>query len=252
MSNPCQRIPCTIPDDFRAYGLQGFPPQPLPPTEPPPVPPFSSAEVYYTCDETINFTGTLPGWIVVDSGNNRLVGDAGTFRGDTPAEATASAQAALNAFAAAAMESGDLTCAMVDCPQWETLVWTQGETQAGSGVVINVCTGANFDVEVARTVVFGVATAFAQSSIVYNGPGCNCNLHVTSIHSGNAFGSVQIVGTGTLVDHAIPPDAAGAYDLPFSIPDTLGADLTINITVQANTDNGGAQTIGFHGYIENV
>lgn len=59
--------------------------------------------------ECLTFTGTLPAWIRTEG--NCLIGRAGTFRGRTKAEANAKAQAALDAFVAAAQEAGDLVCA---------------------------------------------------------------------------------------------------------------------------------------------
>lgn len=73
--------------------------------------------------ECLQFTGTLPAWIRVEG--NCLIGRSGVFRGRTKAEANARAQAALDAFVAAAQEAGDLVCnetPPVVCSDRESLV----------------------------------------------------------------------------------------------------------------------------------
>lgn len=55
-----------------------------------------------------SYSGTLPGWLTIQG--NCFVVTPGAFRGSTKAEANAAAQAALDAFIAAGLESGDLNC----------------------------------------------------------------------------------------------------------------------------------------------
>lgn len=54
---------------------------------------------------------TMPAWITLDSANNRLIGAAGTFTGQTQAQANATAQAALDTWANAEILAGHLFCA---------------------------------------------------------------------------------------------------------------------------------------------
>lgn len=74
----------------------------------------SNGPVYFDMNcaegETIDFTGTLPDWITLDTVNNRLVGAGGVFSGTDTDNATEIAQAALDAFANDSITSGDLTC----------------------------------------------------------------------------------------------------------------------------------------------
>jgi hypothetical protein len=65
-----------------------------------------------TCsgDDTITFTGTLPPWITIDEDTNTVIGAAGTFTAQTTAEATANAQAALDAFVTSSIANGSLVC----------------------------------------------------------------------------------------------------------------------------------------------
>ena len=72
----------------------------------------TSAAVYYSlcAGSTAGSTVVLPSWITIDNANNRLVGAAGTYTGDNNTVATATAQAALDAYATAAISAGTLYC----------------------------------------------------------------------------------------------------------------------------------------------
>lgn len=103
---PCKTLSCP-PDDDYTYLLQD-----LPFVEPDNR--FSNSLVYFVHEcpdgETLTFTGTLPGWITFDEANNRFIGSAGTFVGTTQEAADLAAQQAIDAFGAAALLSGDLSC----------------------------------------------------------------------------------------------------------------------------------------------
>lgn len=103
---PCDTLNCVGDDDYGTYTLQDRV-IPVPGT-------FFNQAVFYSpgCEEgfTLEFSGTLPGWISIDTENNRLVGASGTFSATTQAEATALAQNALDAFASAAIAGGTLSC----------------------------------------------------------------------------------------------------------------------------------------------
>jgi hypothetical protein len=74
----------------------------LNPVDPPR--PYGNQVVYYTpCSEgqNISVDADLPGWITIDTINQRLVGAANTFHGTSPTSATAGAQAILDAFGVA-------------------------------------------------------------------------------------------------------------------------------------------------------
>lgn len=106
----CQVIECILPSDYLA-NTQSFPPEPLPVIEGGVIP-NNTVYLYFVCPEgyPFEYTGTAPVWIEVDYVNSRLIGLAGIFVGATLALATANAQAALDAFSDAAIESGELTC----------------------------------------------------------------------------------------------------------------------------------------------
>lgn len=130
MEAPCQLIDCDIPDDFRLYSLQGFPPAvPLPA---PPVPqPFSNAQIILNnyCPISVCSlgagpvaTGALPGYIQVDTANNRLIGAAGLFTGVTQTEADAKALA----FYTAVAPTLNISCPGVASSLLANLTWTDG------------------------------------------------------------------------------------------------------------------------------
>src|ERR1035437_1999477 len=107
-NNPCQKIICAVPDDLATYNLQN---------PPPPVPNPENAflsvqvEVDNVCvTGTLAFTGTVPNWIQIDTINNRVVGIAGAISGSTQNRANARALAELNAFIAAQILAGNMTC----------------------------------------------------------------------------------------------------------------------------------------------
>src|ERR1035437_4465158 len=107
-NNPCQKIICAVPDDLATYNLQN---------PPPPVPNPENAflsvqvEVDNVCvTGTLAFTGTVPNWIQIDTINNRVVGIAGAINGSTQNRANARALAELNAFIAAQILAGNMTC----------------------------------------------------------------------------------------------------------------------------------------------
>ena len=107
---PCGLIDCINPDDFSVYTIQNnlVPVQPVPP-------PFYNETVYfpYPCDQgqTLQYTGTLPGWITLDTVNSQIVGAAGQYQGINQADANLIAQAALDQFANISITAGTLTCA---------------------------------------------------------------------------------------------------------------------------------------------
>lgn len=97
---PCFEIDCTVPADL-AYSLQGTANSPLTPVDPPR--PYGNQVVYYTpCSEgqNISVDVDLPGWVTIDTVNQRLVGAANTFHGVSSSAANAAAQAILDAFGA--------------------------------------------------------------------------------------------------------------------------------------------------------
>lgn len=91
------------------------PPVPPGPGTPNPVPQFFNQAVYYSCDvgAVISYTGNVPGWLTVDTTNNRLVMNAGTIGASTQAAANSGAQIILNDFGDDAVIGGELVCVCI-------------------------------------------------------------------------------------------------------------------------------------------
>lgn len=111
---PCQTTVCDVERDDRTYSIQGLPPLPSVQSVPIVPLPFGNDVVYYDGDcaegQPLVYNGTLPGWITIDTNNNRLVGAAGSFRANSKSTANSDAQARLDSFAEIAINSGALSC----------------------------------------------------------------------------------------------------------------------------------------------
>lgn len=128
------------------------------------------------------------------------------------------------------------------CVDWSNLLW---DDAAVSGTIPpDTFTPSN-----ATGDTFTFSTAVAQSSnaanITYNGPACNCNLHITIATSGDL---TQIIGMVFMTKMAPPfnqlfyvdfrignPNyyAAGTYDIPFTLPDSGGTPYSLNLSCVA-------------------
>lgn len=138
-----------------------------------------------------------------------------------------------------------------DCPNWDELAWTSC-TQNGSGVAFPCPVPA-------QSGYFLVSAGdgdcnFGQSQVVggmdYSGTGCNCNLHID--WDGDAsFGGVQVDVDGvTVINFQVGANPPGAYDFPFSLPDTAGG--TIPIFVGSTMQPGGCETGIIEGTFSNT
>lgn len=106
MSTPCPALICEPWNPLTAYSTQGGQVPVVPPIK------YGNNEVRWCCpsEEVIAFTGTLPVWVTLDPYTNCLVGAANTILANSPAVATAQAQASLNAWAIAHLADYSLTC----------------------------------------------------------------------------------------------------------------------------------------------
>jgi hypothetical protein len=113
--NDCQKIICPATDEFRQYGLEGFPPLPTPTPVPPDVAakyPYVNQTVYQSvCSNgLLKSYGALPSWIIANSDGIGLNVPTGFFVGTTQLEANSNAQIALNDFVSKSISTGTLNC----------------------------------------------------------------------------------------------------------------------------------------------
>lgn len=131
------------------------------------------------------------------------------------------------------------------CPDWVHLLWNAPAyfTQDGgfASFTPDSIEGAVFNGDVQVNGVFeSQAAANNIGEISYNGPGCQCNLHVdltNPLPGAAGFNSAIIRITdetvfAILLDLDVINDASGPYDYLFVLPDTGGIPHTIRVTVQ--------------------
>lgn len=126
---PCRENDCTVPGDLTQYGLQGNTNSTPNPVDPPR--PYGNQAVYYSpCSEgqNISVDVDLPGWITIDTENQRLVGAANIFHGTSPDNANETAQIALDAFGEAHASCNQCAPAAADKVLGITI--TQGDALA--------------------------------------------------------------------------------------------------------------------------
>lgn len=149
---------------------------------------------------------------------------------------------------------------VVACADWTTLVWgPPNETTFGIGtttvnavqnkVTVLSCGSPGGDADTAIADITG--------SLTYNGPGCNCNLHIDMTANGNTNfvnGGVQIStveGGVILVGTQFSTFGAVSIDQPFSLPDTGGLPFTVQVFAAGDSGEAGdSNTNGFGLYAE--
>lgn len=148
------------------------------------------------------------------------------------------------------MTPGGGGCANV----FENLVWGAPiitEQGNGGSSVVSVL-DENFSVEVTANQPLsdpnGERIVEVTGTFSYIGPALNCNLHVTHAPNvqGTRFLSVDSSVDGTLVDTTLVFD--GTFDVPFVVPASVGAVISVYIRVRAlgfDGDPGHAKTNGF-------
>lgn len=97
---------------------------------------FSSAQVFveHECEEgsTLEFSGVLPSWLTIDTGTSTVIGAAGAQTSTiSVADATAKAQAQLNAWVQTNLDNGNLTCA--SAPAFVVIIIPQDFGDIGNG-----------------------------------------------------------------------------------------------------------------------
>lgn len=90
---------------------------------------FYNEKVFYVVDciaGTLTNNATLPDWITFDLANERFIGAENTYSGATAADANAAAQAALETWVNANLDSGDILCAQTTPETFKISGYTDG------------------------------------------------------------------------------------------------------------------------------
>jgi hypothetical protein len=128
-------------------------------------------------------------------------------------------------------------------PDWTQLFWTLSDFKhlgTGSVTAIPVNSASDsFNLSAAVPTFPSAGASVADNgALTYNGPACNCNVHVTLSRTGNdiySFGYIRVYVNFVLVLSAdFNPLGAGVYDYPFTLPDTGGVPAAIQFSVSCN------------------
>src|SRR5262245_14133963 len=158
-----------------------------------------------------------------------------------------------------------------DCPNWDELSWGQMDTTGSTIGGVATFTPAQFvqqanfegNLSIDNGALSSVnITVVSPATLVYNGPGCNCNLRVEINRTGgapNAFDAMGYIVVSSLFGFIAfgSVNASGVTNVPFTLQDTLGADDTIEIHVPMTLDNsnfggGPVRTMQVIGLLSNV
>jgi hypothetical protein len=245
--NPCPTLHCS-------------PVTPTPSTE------FSNDPVVFVgncpAGQVTVFTGVLPGWITLVG--NTFTGAAGYFRGDTKADATATAQAALDSFVNTAFGLGQIYCSDFSCggvPSNPSLLsWaidTSGqETMTGTVSGSGASVAFNLSVPTANRNLGGQITATAQicnpgasplnvlatiTGLVFNVPVAYDDLTLLDILAVTPayvpmfvrFPNLSTVTGPVPYTFVIPPNSVGTIQFEFTVHGSGPVSMsgTIQITI---------------------
>ncbi len=244
MSNTCQVLDCP-PIPFYSYTIQGVLPTPSPPI---PAAFYNQQVVVVVCEEgdEPTFSGELPGWIQFSSEDRQFIGAAGVWGGVTQAAANASAQSELDAFATA--HAGEVVCSPL-LFEWQSTV-IQGDGTA-SFTPLDFETGdeAHGTAELPDPPPGTAAASFnATGTLIWNSDVVvPASMHIISVgaEGGGTIADWQIllnvVAPATILLDASKTSLGlnSVTDVPFNLPDTGGADWTLEWLVIGLVDTAG-------------
>jgi hypothetical protein len=132
------------------------------------------------------------------------------------------------------------------CADWLSVTWpAESSSASGTGFWVTTWSANTFSAEaVSPNGITSQARASNDSNaLVYNGPGCNCNLHVDvssvglpTVLAGVTAQVIKLEGLVALAGFTYPAGgqpADGSYDYPFALPDTLGSDIHLILSVSS-------------------
>lgn len=216
--------------------------------------PEGNVGVFYSHQLTLEFTPPEGATVVFALTGGALpdglsMNDSGLIFGTPTTEDTFSftVQASSDQFVCSKDFTIEVTLEM-NCVNWDNLSWPAAYIEQSGGTATFVpqnTTGPAFTAAAtcdAGSGTIGFAEQYPGASVVYNGPGCSCNLHaIVDISTFNPADSncgiyVIITAGATELVH-IANESVGTNDFPFNVPDTFGADVTIRVSVSAIANN---------------
>lgn len=140
------------------------------------------------------------------------------------------------------------------CADWSTLFWDSSILFGGASFTPSLAFSDSF----AFSIDANAAQAFNTATVDYNGPGCNCNLRFEITGNALAENPACTIAIAQLAPYSpilcvggAGALAVGIYDIPFSLPDTLGSTLTFQVTAQI-THAAPSYSIAMTGIFSNV
>lgn len=214
--------------------------------------PSGSVGVAYSQTITASDTVETPVWSVVDGAlpdGLSLNSATGEISGSPTTEETATFTIKSTAGVQCCEKEFELEIGPEGCPDWDELSWGQASIVqiGGTGTFsppqftqqANAEANLSIDNNPASFVNVG---AFGPATIIHNGPLCACNYRIEINRVGPpnvGFDTAGVIVTsslfGILLNTVVMAD--GITDLPFNLPDTLGADDTIEVLALSTLDN---------------
>lgn len=143
---------------------------------------------------------------------------------------------------------------------WSQLLWQNAFTGAGGGgnasFTPSLITSPSFDCLSNSPAIGSSAASQNVATLSYKGPAVNCNLHIVMNRSGGGpqNGGIQVFTPVLNLFFANNTVANGPHDFPFTVPDTGGATITIQVVVNTQTvvDVGNPTSVEVSGTFSNV
>lgn len=137
-----------------------------------------------------------------------------------------------------------------NCPDWTQLAWGAPSTSGAASITPAAAGNSNFF----QLIAANPGSCQNDAQIIYNGHGCNCNLHLVYTWVGASTGLIvlsDITAPSTLINRNVTAFPPGTVDIPFTLPDTLGLPHTLTLHVQAQAIGVGF-SVNFAGTFSNV